>query len=57
MSMGHGDIHKSRTAAALRDTPFPKFISGEIHVPYAEKALGSNRWSGRWKIYLFGGNR
>ncbi len=32
-----GNIHESRTLAALRDTLLPKLISGEIRVPDAER--------------------
>ncbi len=32
---------ESRTLAALRDTLFPKLISGEIRVPDAERLAGA----------------
>ena len=34
-----GNIHESRTLAALRDALLPKLISGEIRVPDAERTL------------------
>ena len=36
-----GNIHESRTLAALRDALLPKLISGEIRVPDAERILES----------------
>ncbi len=35
-----GNIHESRTLAALRDTLLPKLLSGEIRIKQAEKIVG-----------------
>ena len=37
-----GNIHESRTLAALRDALLPKVISGETRVPDAEKRVGAS---------------
>ena len=37
-----GNVHESRTLAALRDTLLPKLISGAIRVPDAEKLVGAS---------------
>jgi type I restriction enzyme S subunit len=34
-----GNIHQSRTLAALRDALLPKLLSGEIRIPAAEKLV------------------